>query len=135
MKHLLIKTLAGSGLLLMTLTASAQYYPRPEQREYQDDRDVRDHGRVFDRVRGDLDRAQAGALPFTADRTRLMRAREEVNDCQRMLSAGDYDRRQFDEAVVAVQRVAQLNRLSDYTRDNLYDDIRDLRRVQSRFES
>jgi hypothetical protein len=134
MKHLLIKTLAGSGLLLMGLTASAQSYPRPEQRQYQDERDVRE-GRVFDRVRADLDRVQAGALPFTADRTRVMRAREEVNECQRILNAGDYDRREFDEAIGALQRVAQLNRLSDYTRDNLYDDIRDLRRVQSRFES
>jgi hypothetical protein len=133
MKHLLIKTLAGTGLLLMGLTASAQYYPRPEQREYQDERDVRE-GRIFERVRADLDRAQAATLPFTAERSRVMRAREEVNEAQRMLNAGDYDRRQFDETIGAVQRVAQLNRLSDNTRDNLLDDIRDLRRVQSRFE-
>jgi hypothetical protein len=134
MKHLLIKTLAGSGLLLMTLTASGQYYPRIDREQIQDEREAREHSRVFDRVRGDLDHAQAGALPFTTDRTRVMRAREEVNELQRMLSAGDYDRRQFDEAIVAVQRVAQLNRLSDNSRDMLLDDVRDLRRVQSRFE-
>jgi hypothetical protein len=135
MKHLLIKTLAGSGLLLMTLTASGQYYPRPDREQTQDEREAREPSRVFDRVRGDLDRAQGGALPFTADRTRVTIAREEVSECQRILRAGEYDRRQFDEAIVAVQRVAELNRLSDNNRDNLLDDIRDLRRVQSRFES
>jgi len=137
MKHLLIKTLAGSGLLLISLTASGQYYPRPDYRQVQDERDAqeaREHNRVFERVRSDLDRAHAGTLPLTADRSRVVKAREDVRECERILTAGDYDRRQFDEAIVSVQRVADLNRLSDHNRDNLLDDIRDLRQLQSRLE-
>jgi len=86
-------------------------------------------------VRSDLDRAHAGTLPLTADRSRVVKAREDVRECEHILTAGDYDSRQFDEAIVSIQRVADLNRLSDHNRDNLLDDIRDLRQLQSRLES
>ena len=63
-----------------------------------------------------------------------MRAREEVNQCQRLLASGNYDRRTFDDAVRAVQRVAEINRMPEQTRDYLRNDIRELRQLQARFE-
>ena len=134
MRHLLIKTLAGSGLLLLTLTASGQNPPRNEYGYQMDQREARDYDRFFERVRGDLDRASAAALPFTDERDRVTRAREEVSECQRALMAGDYDRRTFDEAIFAIQRVVDLNRLSDRNRDYLLDDVRELRHLRSRLE-
>jgi hypothetical protein len=139
MRHLWIKTLAGSGLLLMTLTANAQYQPRYDSRyDYrytQDERATQTNHRILDRTRDDLDNATSVALPFTGDRSRAVRAREEINECRELLASGDYDRRQFDQAVAAIQRVVDMNRMSDRNRDNLRDDIRDLRDLQARYES
>lgn len=137
MRHLLITSLTAAGLLLTTGVASAQYYPRRDSQSIatQDEREAMDHNRVFDRARSDLDRASDLSLPFTADRNRVVTARAEITECQRILASGDYDRRQFDDAISAVQRVADMNRLSDRNRDFLRDDVRDLQRIQARLES
>jgi len=133
MRHLLRNAVAASGLLLLSLTASAQYQP-PENRQYQSEREAREFDRLFDRVRSDLDRAYVATLPFTEDRSRVNRAREEVNECQHRMAAGDYDRRQFDEAIVAIERVVDVNRLSERNRQYLSDDLRQLRDWQSQVE-
>lgn len=137
MKHPWIKTLAGSGLLLLTLTASAQYPQRPPEPypyQVQDEREARQTDRLFDRLRGDLDSAHAGTLPYSADRNRVMVARDRVEDCQRAVNAGDYDRRLFDDTIVAIQRVVDLNRLSDRTHNYLADDLNQLRSMRARLE-
>ena len=133
MRHLLIKTLAGSGLLFMTLTASAQY-PQEPRYPTQDQREAQDHNRLFDRIRMDLDHAHEGTLPFTTDRNRVNMAQTQINECQREINMGQYDRRVFDQAVSSMQRVVDLNRLSDQSRSYLSDDIRELSRLQSRLE-
>jgi len=132
MRHLLIKTIASSGLLLFGLTASGQYPPRSDDRY--EERDARNYDRFFDRVRNDLDRASDFSLPFTGERSRVTRARQEIGECYRAVMAGDYDRRTFDEAVGAIQRVVDLNRLSEQSRDNLVDDMQQLREVESRLQ-
>lgn len=133
MRHLLIKTMAVTGLLLSGLAMSASgQYPPPGEDRYQERREGRDFDRFFDRIRVDLDRASAFSLPFTGERSRIARAREEVNECQRAAMAGD--RRPFDEAIGAIQRVVDLNRLSDRSRDNLIDDVQELREMESRLQ-
>jgi len=134
MRHLLIKALAGSGLLLFGLTASGQYQPRSEYRYQEEQREAREHDRFFERVRNDLDRASAFALPFTGEQGRVARAGEEVSDCHRAVTAGNYDRRTFDEAIAAIQRVVDSNRLSERNRDYLTDDVLQLRQLESRLE-
>jgi len=137
MKNLLIKSLAGSGLLLMTLTASAQYQPRWDYRyqTMQDRREGRSYDELFDRVRDDLDRARSSTLPFTGDRNRVMRAEEQVNECQQSLKSDDFDRRTFGDTISSIQRIVDLNRLSDQNRDYLMHDINALRGLESRLES
>jgi len=130
MKHLLIKAMAGSGLILMTLTASAQAQPQYDQN--QERREVRDQDRIFDHLRGDLDRARASTMPMTPDRDRVIRADERVNECQRRVNSGTYDRRDFDTAIAAVQQVADMNRLPDEDRRLLSDDIQSLTRLRDR---
>lgn len=131
MRRLLITALAGSGLFLTGLTASAQYAPRDEYR-YQ----TRDDGaRLLDRVRADLDRAEAATLPFTGDRARVVRAQQEVSEFQRRLDAGDYDRRGLDEAIANVQSVMDANHvMSDRTRDDLAADTSRLRELRLRLD-
>ena len=128
MRNLFIKTLAGASLALFTMTANAQYQPRDyryQERNY----DRRDW--IFNRLRGDLDRAESNTLPFvgdfTGDRARISRARQEVNDFQRAWGFGDYDRRELNQAIRAVQNVLDENNLSDRTRNALMMDLNRLR--------
>lgn len=137
MKHLLIKTLAGFAIMLLPLTASAQY-PAPPQgsdREQAQERsEARENDRIFDRIRNDLDHAHTGLMPgvFNPERSRVALARKKAEDCRRAIDDGQYDRRLFDEAVDAVQKVIDLNRLSDKTRNFLVDDVTQLRTLQVR---
>ena|SRR5947209_1205365 len=128
----LVKALAGSCLLLFTLTAANAQYPRGENR-YQDRDDYRDQSRLFDRIRSDLDRAESNTFAFTGDRLRIARAREEVNEFQRSWEVGNYDWRQLNDATQAMQRVVDSNRLSDRNRDSLADDLSRMRELQSRY--
>lgn len=130
MRHTLIPTIAAAALMLGGMTASAQYRPRLDSSyQVQDERAAQDHDRLLDRVRADLDRAHAGTLPLTAGRSRVNIAQDAINRCQRSVAVGDYDRRQFEDSITAIQRVAD-NRLSDRSRNNLLDDMHELRRLQ-----
>ena len=57
----------------------------------------------------------------------LSRARQEVNDFQRAWGLGDYDRRELNQAIQAVQNVLDENNLSDRTRAALMMDLNRLR--------
>ena|SRR5437870_5472032 len=131
MRHLL-KVFAASGLILFGLTANAQYQPRYYDRdEYRE----RERARFFERVRAHLDRAEASTVPFTGDRNRIARAREELSPLQSRVEMGTLDRRGLDEAIIAVQRVVDNNHmLSDTNRELLYNDLNRMRDFRSRFE-
>ena len=128
MRNLFMKTLAGASLALFTMTANAQYQPRDYryQERYDDRRDW-----IFSRLRADLDRAEANTLPFvgdfTGDRSRISRARQEVSEFQRSWAFGDFDRRELNQAIQAVQDVVDENNLSDRTRTALMMDLNRLR--------
>lgn len=136
MKRFLLTTVASCGLLWMPLAvANAQDRPRDDRyAQAQDEREALSHDRVFERLRADLDRVDSMALPFSGDRDRVATARRQVNECQRVLSEGHYDRELFGAAVAAVERVADIDRLSDRARTYLTDDIHQLRDLQSRLE-
>jgi hypothetical protein len=147
MRHL-VKALAGSSLLLLGLTANAQQYPPRNENRYDNRYQERDNryqerednyygrGRIFDRMRTDLDRAEAGALPFTGDKTRIERAKQELNELQQSLDDGNYyDRRPLDDTVRAIQRVLDSNvTMSDRNRDVLSNDLSRLREWQARYD-
>jgi hypothetical protein len=135
MKNLLVKSLTGFGLLLLTMNANAQYQPRPLYPDTtQDQREADGQNRLFDRVRTDLGQVHAGTLPMSTDRSRVNLALDQLNECQRAVNSGDYDRRLFDQTISSVQRVIDLNRLTDQSRNYLVDDIRSLSRLQSQLE-
>jgi hypothetical protein len=126
MRYSLIQAIAAAGLLLLGTTATAQYRPHV-QYTYQDNRE----NRTFDRVRDDLDRAHASTLPSTPDRNRVLFAQSQLNLAQQAWAEGDYNSsREVDEAIVAIQRVADLNQLSERMRNNLLEDAHDLRSLQ-----
>jgi hypothetical protein len=132
----------GSGLVLGALTLGAQqYYPQQYQPQRDDryDRD-RDRDRDFDRnillnrVRTDLDNAQAHTIPFTSDRWRIARAKESVIEFQQRLNTGDYARRELDTAISNMQRVVDANRLPDRWQQFLSNDVNRLREMENRLD-
>jgi hypothetical protein len=85
-------------------------------------------GRLFERVRTDLDRAGDKAIPFTGDRGRVNRAKESLNDLQRKFDAGRFDERELSEVIDSVQWVVKDNLvMSARDRDVLSDDLARLR--------
>jgi hypothetical protein len=128
MRHL-VKTLAATGLLLFGMNATAQYRPRDEFPSS----DLERQDQFLDRLRGDLSFAETAATPLTGDRSRIDRAMEEVNSLQYRIDRGDYDSRQFDRTIRAVQEVIRQNTsLTDRNLDALTDDASRLRAVEAR---
>ena len=139
LKHLLTMTLAGSGLLLLSATANAQYhseYHFPDRYLVQGDRDARiqSHDRIFDRLQADLDRANDRARPFSGDQSRVARAEQNVTETRNTLATGTYDGREFDRTIASVQRVIDVNPLSEETRALLSHDVHQLRDLQFRLQ-
>jgi len=132
MRTLLIRTLIGSSLLFGGVAANAQYDRRPDY-GWQD-REPTEHSRVLDRVRNDLNNAEAATIPFTADRSRIVAARESANAFQRRLADGDYDRDELQNAINQVARVVDLNRLSDSMRSYLSDDLAGMQNLRDRLD-
>jgi hypothetical protein len=130
----LMKAVVGSSLLLFGLTASAQYPPRSDR--YQDRGEDRDPGRLCDRIVAHLDRAEASALPFTADKIRVARAREDVRVFQRKLDSGELDRRDLDDVIVSLQRVVADNHmLTEDNRDQLAADVSRMRDFRASYSN
>ena len=122
MRSVVISTLAATGLLMFGLAASAQEYGQWE------------HGRFFDRVRADLDRAAASTIPFTGDRDRIATVQRDLNEFQRERANGNYDPAELDRMIWALQRVVDSNRMPDYDRNLLTGDLRELREFRGRYE-
>jgi len=129
MKHFLLTVLASTGMLLITLPAQAQYQPREDNPQYQ--HEVAGHNRLFDQIRDDLDLANTTAAPYSGDRDRVALARDQLNECQSAVDTGAYDSLTFSQTVSSIQRVIDLNRMTNRNRDYLVKDIGQLRDLQA----
>jgi hypothetical protein len=132
MRRLLIRSIMGSGLLLLGLTAYSQDRDRDrdrdEDRYHRVDRgDQWWRGRMFERVRDDLDHVQSVTFPFSADQYRLNKVKQELNELQAKLAENRYDQPELDDVISAMQRVVSDNHLSARDREMLNDDLNRLR--------
>jgi hypothetical protein len=133
MRNLLIKTAIGTGVLLFGgAMANAQYQyqnpPRTENRFAARDQ-------TLDRAHVDLDRAEAGTAPFTAERGRIVEAKDQINQFQGDLNAGAYEPRELNQAIGAVQRVLDMNQLSGWSHDALVGDLARLQDMKATLDS
>ena len=127
MRKLLFSSFALTSLLLLGLNGYSQDRPRDYDRYQGQDNDRFYRGRLFERVRTDLDRIEDKTFPFTGDRARLMRTKQELNELQSKLDAGRYDEREANEVIDALQAVVTENRMRPRDRDILTDDLSRLR--------
>jgi len=130
-RNLLIHSLAGAALLVFSLAATAQDQPRDED-SYHHDRDAyfhqeNWHGRLFDRVREDVQHVQSTTWPGGGDQYRLDKTMDQLNDLQSKLANRVYDESELDRVIDTLGRVASYNRMSPRERDILNDDIARLR--------
>jgi hypothetical protein len=134
MKHLVLKSLVSSSLLLFAVTTFAQDRDRDRDRDdryHQGDRDEGFwRGRLFERVRADLDHIQSGTPVFSRDEYRLVKVKEELGELQRRYEDHGYDSAKMDDVVAALQHVVSDNHLSPRDRDMLSDDLSHLREFQ-----
>jgi hypothetical protein len=128
MKHLLVKSLIGSSLLLFGATAFAQ--DRGDRYHQGDRGEGFWRGRLFERVRADLEHIQSVTPVFSGDEYRLVRVREELGELQRKYEDHGYDSAKMEDVVAAMQRVVSDNHLAGRDRDMLSDDLTRLREFQ-----
>jgi hypothetical protein len=139
MKHLLIRTVAGTGLMLFGLTASMQAQRPRDDDSYHRDRDDYFRGdqwraRMFDRVRDDLNHVQTTWFSGGGDQYRIDRAKQELNELQTAMVEHRFNERALDDVINAMQRVVSDNRLSDRDRSILNDDLARLRQFRDRHD-
>ncbi len=127
MRHLIVSSIVGSGLLLFAMGASAQ--ERPRAFSGSQDRDT-----FIARVQTDLDRAAATADGFNGDRSRIDRARDEVSQFEQQLDDGNYNPATLTDAIVSLQRIVDNNRLYERVRTSVSDDLIRLRDMRDHYE-
>jgi hypothetical protein len=91
-------------------------------------------GRLFDRVRADLDMVQSHTPVFSGGEFRLTRAKEQLNQLQKDASEGRFVDRDLDEVIGTIQRVVADNRMPDRDRAMLNDDLNRLRDFREHHE-
>jgi len=141
MNRYFIRTTIASGLLFFAVPAFCQ--DRDRDRDGDRDRDsyynqTRDEsfwkGRLFDRVREDIDRVQANTPAFSADEFRLARAKQELSELQRDATSGRFADKDLEDVVRAINRVVADNRMPDRDRRLLSDDVSRLQEYKEHHE-
>jgi hypothetical protein len=143
MRRLLIKSLAGGGLLFLALTMQAQDRDRyrDDDRYYdRDDRGNRHEGpynrggaSLIDRVQSDLRYAQSDSYS-RGEQKRIDKARKELWGFQRAWNAGRFDRHELDDSITAIQKVVDHNALRDRARSTLWADLQRLREFRAEYQ-
>jgi len=159
MRRFLVRTMAGSSLLLMALAAHAQDRDRyrdddrydrddhgyrreePYNRSYDgEDRASRGRelygrggGSLIDRVQSDLRYADSDAYS-RSERKRIDSARKELYEFQRAWSTGRFDRHELDDSIAAIQKVVDHNALRDRSRSILWADLQRLRSFRAEYQ-
>ena len=133
MRSLITSSLIGCGLMLFgCVGAFAQNYPPYGSNPYGQP----GYGRVyeggngmglFERVQDDLNRA---SFDVYGSRGHIDHARKEVGDVLRQLSRSRFDRGEMGEAINAVDRVLDRDRLPEQDRAMLWRDLTEMRRFR-----
>jgi hypothetical protein len=124
MRHLPV--LAIAGLLAGSAAANAQYQRPYADRSYHRDDYNRGRGELFGRVRADLDHAEADSHWNVGDRHRFAKVREELDEFQRSGSPHE-----LNDAISALRKVVNDNRLAYRDRDILAEDLYQMRDFRS----
>lgn len=127
MKRFLLGAALASGLVTFGIQGFAQERGEERGENYW-------KGRLFDRVREDIDQVQARTPTFSSEEFRLARAKEQLSKLQKDASTGNVTDRDLDEVVGTIQRVVADNRMPERDRAMLTDDLNRLREFREHHE-
>ena len=134
--HTLSKAVFTMALAAAVLCPAA-YAQRDDDRRDRDERHDRHdgpYGRARDligRVQHDLARAQKMAPVAGRQRDRYDNAQRHLSEFDDKLSRGEFDKDKLDTAIDDVNNVFKNNVLSPRSRDDLRDDLADLRSMRA----
>ena len=133
-----MKPILGTALLSVALLWGMPAFSQDRDRDEQYHRENRDQnywaGRLFDRIRADVDHIQSETPFFSGEQFRLARTKQELGELQSNAAAGRFDDKNVDDVVNALQRVLAENRLSEHDRDMISDDMARLREYREHHE-
>ncbi|HTR38988.1 MAG TPA: hypothetical protein VMH80_23945 [Bryobacteraceae bacterium] len=134
MKTIQLGTIAMAGLFALGLTmglAQDRDHGREDSDWYQHRsafyQEQHWRGHLFERVREDLDRVKSTTFPVSGDEFRIVRTEHELDELQNKMASSQYDQRELDDVIHAMQRVVDSNKLSPRERDMLSDDLHRMR--------
>jgi hypothetical protein len=137
MKHLFLGTIV-SGLILFSAPGFAQDRDRDRHEGQGQGYENRDEGyfkgRLFERIREDIDRVQANTPAFGGDEFRLQRVKQELNEMHQGAVNGKFEDRQLDDVANALQKVIADNRMPERDRTMLQDDLKRLQDYKANHE-
>lgn len=116
MKTILIR---ASALSCMALFCAGMYAQTRDEGFWQ--------GRLFQRVREDLDRIQQSTPKLSADEYRLVSTKHDLDELQNKMESHRYDQPELDRTIAAVEKVMNDNNINPRDREMLNEDLRRLR--------
>lgn len=125
MRRLLLRSLAGSGLLLFSLAAIAQSPSQRVPTPYYSQDEVQLTHSLFDKVLSDLSVAQTDVSPSNdlGDNPRFDIARTQLTQLEQSWDQGHFDSRQMSDTISALQMVLRDNHLLGHDSDELSADL------------
>jgi len=129
----LFKAVFTMALAAAVLSPTA-YAQRDDERHDRDERHDGPYGRARDligRVQHDLAYAQKMAPVAGRQRERYENAQRHLSEFDDRLSRGDFDKDKLDTAIDDVNNVFKSNVLSPHSRDDLRQDLADLRSMRT----
>jgi predicted Zn-dependent protease len=128
MQRLLSVAAMAAGLLLCGGWAQAQ----PGQRGTYTPDAV---SGLIDRVHADLNQSYADGWKFTGgDRNRLNDAEKELREFSKKWDKGHFDKGELNDAISRIQRVVDQNHMPPVDRNQLDEDLGQLRRMREAFD-
>jgi hypothetical protein len=123
-KRLFLQSLIASSLLLSpVILATAQAADEQLAAPYYSADEYQNAHSMFDKIRADLDRAQANDHPkFLGDGARFDIARMQLGQLETQWNHADFDTSTFDSTYTALNMVLNDNRLTGHDRDVLSAD-------------
>jgi hypothetical protein len=128
------KRLLPTALLVLGLCPVAYAQRDRHDDQYDQGRERGPYARARDmvgRVLRDLERAERATRAEGRERERFQNAQRHLSEFDARLSQGDFDKDKLDVAIDDVKNVVRHNTLPPRGRDNLSDDLRDLRQLRA----
>lgn len=122
MKNVLVRTLAGSSLLLFSLAANAQTTSEQISNPFHSQDQYQLTHSMFDKLTADLQQAQTDAYALE-NISRFVSANNRLRQLEQSWDKGQYLSREMESTISAIQMILNDNRFMLRDRDALSADL------------